>query len=72
MTLILVGYDTHAGILTSAVYSFAMTLIILVPLHMLLKATTGTGVRVSEEARSSLLLFIIYFQRNNWHRRARL
>jgi hypothetical protein len=39
-----------------------MTLIILVPLHWLLKATTGTGVRVSEEARSLLLLFIIYFK----------
>jgi Amt family ammonium transporter len=39
-----------AGILTSMVFSFIMTLIILVPLDLLLKAATGKGMRVTEQA----------------------
>jgi len=39
-----------AGILTTMVFSFIMTLIILVPLDLLLKAATGRGMRVTEQA----------------------
>lgn len=38
-----------AGIVVTMAWSFIMTLIILVPLDQILKATTGKGVRVSEE-----------------------
>jgi len=38
-----------AGIVVTAAWSFIMTLVILVPLDLILKATTGKGVRVSEE-----------------------
>jgi Amt family ammonium transporter len=39
-----------AGILTTMVFSFIMTLVIIVPLDLVLKALTGTGVRCTEEA----------------------
>jgi len=39
-----------AGILTTMVFSFVMTMIIIVPLDLGLKALTGKGIRVSEEA----------------------
>jgi len=38
-----------AGILTTMVFSFGMTLIILLPLDFILKAMTGHGIRVSED-----------------------
>jgi len=39
-----------AGIVVTMVFSFVMTLIIIVPLDFALKAATGRGMRVSEEA----------------------
>jgi Amt family ammonium transporter len=39
-----------AGILTTMVFSFIMTLVIIVPLDFMFKALTGKGVRCSEEA----------------------
>lgn len=39
-----------AGIVVTMAFSFIMTLLIIVPLDLILKATTGKGVRVSEEA----------------------
>jgi len=38
-----------AGIVFTMAYSFIVTLLILVPMDLLLKSTTGRGVRVSEE-----------------------
>lgn len=42
-----------AGIVFTSVFSFIMTLIIIVPLHFGLKAATGLGCRVSEEAEDT-------------------
>jgi len=39
-----------AGIVTTMAYSFVMTLLIIIPLDFLLKAITGKGMRVTEEA----------------------
>ena len=38
------------GIVVTMIFSFIMTLIILVPMDMILKAATGKGIRVTEEA----------------------
>jgi len=42
-----------AGIVFTFAFSFIMTLIIIVPLDLILKATTGIGVRVSEEVEET-------------------
>ena len=42
-----------AGILFTMAFSFIMTMIILVPLDLILKAVTGQGVRVSEEVEDA-------------------
>jgi len=39
-----------AGIVVTMAFSFVMTLVIIVPLDLILKAATGKGMRVSEEA----------------------
>jgi Amt family ammonium transporter len=42
-----------AGICFTCVYSFVMTMAILLPMHFVLKAIDGKGVRVSEEAEDA-------------------
>jgi Amt family ammonium transporter len=42
-----------AGIVFTAVYSLVVTLAIMVPMDLILKAATGTGVRVTEQVEEA-------------------